>query len=254
MLDVYEVARWRQAVARRAATWTVPAPPFEIHLRTEGTDADVIVTLAAKLDEDVCEVFQKVLEHLRESPASRVCVEHLVDLAPELHDHLALHGFALTEVSTAMTCSPGAAPALQDGILDIEELDADSDLHAVQANLWANERGFNDDAECPPLSDAAAFREGLVDARAFTARWHGHVVGSGMYTEPLQSVTEFTGISTISAYRLRGFATALVAHMLHAAARRGLSTAVLTTTDPIAVRAYERAGFRSVGHLAVHRR
>ena len=65
----------------------------------------------------------------------------------------------------------------------------------------------------------------------------GMVQLGGVYTPPVQ--------------RGRGFAQTAVAGALLAARERGIQRAVLFTSNPSAVRTYERVGFRRVGEYAV---
>jgi predicted GNAT family acetyltransferase len=73
-----------------------------------------------------------------------------------------------------------------------------------------------------------------------------------MYTSPEGSVTELTGIATLDRFRGRGIATALTAYMTHSAFTQGCDLVFLTTANPIARRAYERAGFQPVGMVLTY--
>ena len=253
MLDAPAVARWLQAVARRDARRTVSAAPFQLHVHGNEPDlSDVLTTVVPPLSPDLAAAIDRLQACAGDLAPAPLRVEHVVETAPGLSLQLTRAGFRLAALREVMMCST-ESPAVQPGLIDVEELDAHSELDRVQVNLWVNERGFDSFAAPPTVADAAAFRSGLLDARAFTAHVAGHVAAAGMYSEPLDNVVEFAGIATLVEHRGRGVATALAAHMLWAARRRGIAAAVLTTDNPAAIRAYQRAGFETVGRLAVHR-
>lgn len=252
MLDAQGVARWRQDRARHRARQSQRVGAFDVHHGLAATDShDVLVTLAPPFREDPIAAVRRLKDHA-ESRGSQMRVEHVVETVPDLSSHLVRAGFGLTAMEDVLVCHPAQGLARSTVALDVEEVDARSDLEAVRVTLEANERGFDDDAPSPTATDAEAFRAGMGEACAFTARSGGVVVASGMYTQPFASAAEFTGISTLSAYRRQGFGGALVSHMVLSARRRGVTTAILTVSDTGASRVYERAGFASCATLACH--
>ena len=73
-----------------------------------------------------------------------------------------------------------------------------------------------------------------------------------MYTPPYGGVTELAGITTLDRFRGRGIATALTAYMTQSAFTQNCDLVFLTTSNPIARRAYERAGFQPAGMVLTY--
>ena len=63
----------------------------------------------------------------------------------------------------------------------------------------------------------------------------------------LPDIVQLGGIYTPPAYRGRGYARASVAGSLMSARKRGVTRAVLFTSNPSAARSYEGVGFRRLG-------
>lgn len=128
----------------------------------------------------------------------------------------------------------------------------------MREGLDVNEFGFDPTSAQPATEEQAErFRATLGAARAFTARLDGEGAGAGMYTPPDGGVTELAGIATLDRFRGRGIATALTAYMTQSAFTQGCDLVFLATANPIARRAFERAGFQPVGMVltyVAHRR
>jgi ribosomal protein S18 acetylase RimI-like enzyme len=89
-----------------------------------------------------------------------------------------------------------------------------------------------------------------VDPTAFrvlAARLHGEIVTTGLALDHRGDCGIYN-VSTLEPARRRGLGTALTAGLLHAAARRGCTTASLQAT-PMAERVYAAAGFRDLGRI-----
>lgn len=130
-------------------------------------------------------------------------------------------------------------------------LSSHSPVADVRANLDTNARGF--DPAAPPVSDteAAAFRADLPTSRAITATLDGRPVAAGMFTPPIDRITELVGITTLQAYRQRGIGAALTSELVRVAFSQNVDTAILRTDNSVAERLYQRIGFQPVATLIV---
>ncbi|MEY4547818.1 MAG: hypothetical protein RL685_4013 [Pseudomonadota bacterium] len=79
----------------------------------------------------------------------------------------------------------------------------------------------------------------------------GTPVSMTAFNAALPDMVQLGGTYTPQVQRGRGFAQVAVAGALLAARERGVQRAVLFTSNPSAVRTYERVGFRRVGDYAV---
>ncbi|MEY2931677.1 MAG: hypothetical protein RL033_2426 [Pseudomonadota bacterium] len=79
----------------------------------------------------------------------------------------------------------------------------------------------------------------------------GTPVSMAAFNATLPDMVQLGGTYTPHVQRGRGFAQVAVAGALLAARERGVQRAVLFTSNPSAVRTYERVGFRRVGDYAV---
>lgn len=187
--------------------------------------------------------------------ADRVPALQWVDAAlPCLARDLSACGFHEHSAEALLACTPAQLrPPASLAELAIEAVDAESSLAAVRENLDANAFGFDPTgASLATDEQAQEFRAGLKHARAFTARWDGQAAGAGMYTDPDGGITELMGIATLEAFRGRGIAAALTAHMAQAAFSTGCALVFLTTTNPTAQRVYQRTGFAPIGALVTY--
>jgi ribosomal protein S18 acetylase RimI-like enzyme len=174
-------------------------------------------------------------------------VEGLPDADPHTTDSLV--AARLIGRSLIMACTPDMfvpAPPLP-GVTFIL-LSEQSPLAAVRDNLDTNGRGFDPDAAPATEDEALAFRATLTTSRACTALCDGAPAAAGMFTSPVQGITELTGITTLSAYRQRGIGTALTGELTRSAFAHRVDTVILRTANPIAIRAYQRVGFRPVAY------
>jgi ribosomal protein S18 acetylase RimI-like enzyme len=171
--------------------------------------------------------------------------EFIEEYAPDLPAALRAGGFAEESRLHLMTCTRATyRPAPQIHGLAVVTLDRGAPLDAVREHLDVNSRGFNPAAEPATAAAAEAFRRGLEESRAFTAYLDGQAAGAGMFTAPLDGLTELVGIATLEQFRRRGVATALTAQAARAAFDRAAGTVFLSAADEQAGRVYERVGFR----------
>jgi ribosomal protein S18 acetylase RimI-like enzyme len=180
--------------------------------------------------------------------------EFIEAFAPDLPAALESNRFAEESRLHLMVCTPETVrPAPPVPGLSLITLDGASALAAVRENLDTNNRGFNPATEATDEEAAESFRGKLGEARAFTAYLDGRAAGAGMYTTPLDGLTELVGIATLEEYRRRGIAGALTAHATHTAFEQGVETVFLTAADERAGRVYERVGFRPFATMLAYR-
>jgi GNAT superfamily N-acetyltransferase len=99
---------------------------------------------------------------------------------------------------------------------------------------------------------SAAFLDAqIADGNAWIAIDAGAPVSLSAFNATLPDIVQLGGIYTPPTLRGRGFAKVVVAASLLAARERGVSRAVLFTSNPSAVRTYEALGFRRVGDYSI---
>jgi GNAT superfamily N-acetyltransferase len=179
--------------------------------------------------------------------------EFVAEFAPDLAPALRANGFAEESCLHLMVCTPATyRPAPDVPGLTITTLDSETPIAAIRENLDTNERGF--DPRAAPVTEAEVrkFRAELITSRAFTAYIDGQPAGAGMFTPPLDGLTELVGIATLEPFRGRGVAAALTAQAVATAFGRGVEVAFLSAADARAGRVYERVGFRPFATLLAY--
>ncbi len=172
--------------------------------------------------------------------------EFMYEYAPGLPSLLEAAGFTQEARQQFMVCTPETfRPAPPVPGLAITQVRRESLLHEALELLAAQRRGF-DPAEARPVTEAEAaeFLHGLDGTGAFVARLDGEPVAAGMHAEPLDGVAEVFGLATLEAFRRRGVATTLTAHIAAHVFAAGAQVACLTAADERAGRVYERVGFQ----------
>lgn len=188
------------------------------------------------------------LAALRHAFAARACqprFEFIAEYAPELPAMLEDHGFTEESRLQLLLCTPGTLlppPARTD--LYVVTLDQHAPAEALHENMNVNELGFNPNAVPVGLAEADDFRYRLGNGRMFTAYLGGQAAGAGMYTAPLDSLTELVGIATLPEFRRQGVAAAITAHAAQEAFAHGAAAVFLSAADAQAGRVYERVGFQ----------
>ena len=246
-------AQWLQA--RQEGHTVERVGPFVVLLHPTDEALDTNVAL---LQLPTLEISQQWLEELQVTFAAHgrlpAAIQWIEADMPHLAASLQAVGFRERLQDVLLICtrqtlrSPAPLPGLTFVTLTQTALLAD-----VREGLDVNEFGF-DPTSAQPATDEQAerFRATLGTARAFTARLDGEGAGAGMSTPPYGGVTELTGIATLERFRGRGIATALTAYMTQSAFTQGCNLVFLTTANPIARRAYERAGFQPVGMVLTY--
>ncbi len=197
------------------------------------------------------------LDPLRQAFAAQgrvPAIQWVEGYAPEFAESLRRFGFAESQRESLLICTSDTSRpvSLIPGLTFVEIIES-SPLSDVRENLDVNEFGFDSDgAKAATDEQAGEFRAQLGSARAFTAKLSGTAAAAGMYTAIHERITELVGITTLEPFRGRGIAGALTAHMAQAALESGCDLVFLRTTNPVALRAYERVGFRPMGAMLTY--
>jgi ribosomal protein S18 acetylase RimI-like enzyme len=94
-----------------------------------------------------------------------------------------------------------------------------------------------------------AFTRGRIAARSSrlaVAIVDGRPVATGSH-QPVDGVTEITGVACLPAFRRRGLGAAVTAALAADASAGGVHTICLSAGDTLIARVYERVGFRGIG-------
>jgi len=75
---------------------------------------------------------------------------------------------------------------------------------------------------------------------------HRVAVAGGMFTPVRERRGELMGITTLAPYSQQGLGTGLTAELVLAGVAGGAETVFLTTDDAVALRSFQRVGFREV--------
>lgn len=223
----------------------VAAPPFTIFFSRESTQTYFNYAIP---DEPVGGDLRAPLAELRGAFAARARrprFEFIESYAPALAAALIDGGFTEESRLHLMACTPATyQPVPQRPGLRVVTLDRGAPVEALRESLNTNGHGFSPDAEPTSIAEAADFRNRIGDGRLFTAYLNGRAAGAGMYTTPIDGLSELVGIATLEEFRRQGVATALTSHAVAAAFEQGVTNAFLSAADAQAGRVYERVGFR----------
>lgn len=182
-------------------------------------------------------------------------IEYLEPFAPMLAPSLTAYGFVREDCNLLMVCTPASyrpAPAVER--LEIMRLGADSSIEVAQDFVTVQSRAFgDDDAPAAMVAEAVRFRTRFQSMQMFLAQLDGAPVAAGSLTKAHDGVAEVAGISTLTAYRRRGVAAALTAHIARHGLSTGLDALFLTAADEAAGRVYQRVGFEPYGHALAFR-
>jgi GNAT superfamily N-acetyltransferase len=180
-----------------------------------------------------------------EARGRRPRIEFIQEYAPGLVPALRTAGFVEEARQALMICTAETyQPAPEVVGLTIIRLTNLATASAVQEYLTIQARGF--DARSTKVAtkgEAEQFLRMMGGGEAFVARLGEEAVGVGMYTAPLDGVTEVVGLATLEPWRRRGIATALTGLAVQSALEDGVEVLCLTAADERAGRVYERVGF-----------
>lgn len=180
-------------------------------------------------------------------------VEYVADVAPSLASTLEAHGFIREDRTVLMVCTREsrlvAAPVDQ---LTIVEVTDDSPLDVMQDFMTVQGRAFaGDDRPAATRHEAQQFRQRFHTIHTFLARLGEVPVGAGSLTAAYDGIAEIAGIATISAFRRRGIAAAVTAHICQQAFDDDVEALFLTAANEGAGRVYERVGFQGQGSTLI---
>ena len=163
------------------------------------------------------------------------------DAAPALQQALLADGWHLEEQEPALVLRsiPAAPPAA--GPLRIERVDTPAALETF-LTLSQTARG-----QIPSLQAAQD-----ADVALFVGALDGEPVATSRLTR-YGTVAEILGVSTLPAWRGRGFGTAMTRAAMHEAARRGAAALTLNATA-LGHGLYRRIGFEPAGHYLTYLR
>jgi ribosomal protein S18 acetylase RimI-like enzyme len=115
--------------------------------------------------------------------------------------------------------------------------------------------GLDEVRQRAALADATAValqRERINSGRTVmsVALLDGQPVGIGSH-QPVGPVTEITGVGVLPAFRRRGIAMAVTAHLVDGALQRGVETVFLSAADEATARVYARIGFSTIATACI---
>jgi ribosomal protein S18 acetylase RimI-like enzyme len=175
-------------------------------------------------------------------------LEYIHELAPAVLPRLLEAGFFREEPLALMTCTPESLAA--DGDLDgIEWLLAERE-HELHAAAQVQNAAYGVPATCEADVERLAnvVEKGGAVALA-RQRGGGEALGAGLYSPPLEGVTEIAAIGVREDARGRGIGGAVTALLADHAFVQGVSFPFLMTASGNEHRVYGRAGFRRFGEL-----
>lgn len=237
-----------QAYLHHAAEKTyraIPVPPFTVFIHP-GDDLPyfnyAIPTQAcAGPIEDALARLKAVFREQNRQPR----LEFIAEFAPDLPAQLGRAGFAEEARQWGMACTPQSfAPPPDVPGLAITALSACASVAEAQAFLTLQNRAFDPGyAEETTAANAEHFLRGLGDGAMLIARLNGEAIAAGLYTHPIDGLTELAGLATLEPFRGRGIATALTTAAVRRAFDHGAETVYLCAADERAGRVYRRVGF-----------
>lgn len=180
--------------------------------------------------------------------------EFIERFAPGLAPRLAALGFSEESRLHMMTCT--AKSYLQSAMVEgltILRLDKRSPVGDVTEFLQTRQEGFTEIPDRPVEPAAIAYFYTTVDTvRPYLARMHGRPVSVGLYTLPLEGISDIAGIATIPPARFQGIAGMLTARLVGDAFAEGAKVTMLTARDERAGRVYERVGFMAYARMLAY--
>jgi ribosomal protein S18 acetylase RimI-like enzyme len=178
------------------------------------------------------------------------CVTFLDQFAPALEPALLAAGWHMISRQTVLVCTRPTLvqPPLPPNVTMVT-VSADSPLDVIREALDVNEQGFDPNAAPATEQDAAQFRPMLAGCQALVLRLGGQGVSGGIFVPIHDGVTEVMGVATLAAFRRRGFAAMVTAHVAQAAFEYGADLVFLVAKNDAAARVYQRVGFQPCAAL-----
>jgi ribosomal protein S18 acetylase RimI-like enzyme len=254
MISIARLQEYLRQNARKQYEW-VALPLFSLFFHR--TDPFYYFNYAIP-DEPVSETSPMTFSMLREEFARRGRLprfEFLEEFAPRLGELLCAYQFVEEARQVGMVCTPSQVRfALPLPGLDILHLVRTSPISEAKTFIAIQRQGFHDQTGTA-VSDqhARQFLADLHEGRGFLARWEGQPVGVGMYTTPMDGLTEIVGVATLPVFRRHGIGAAIIGEALRAAFAQGVEAVYLTAENEHAGQLYARAGFRAYATMLAYR-
>lgn len=168
-----------------------------------------------------------------------------VDPVPALDAALAAAGFTLEARHPLMTIAPRdlTEPPMPDGLGIVPATSPELLRHAAMVAHTAYGEGDATEHDVARLRDTVD-RGGAV----VVALLDGQPAGTGLFTEPLDGLTEIAAVGVAERYRRRGIAAAVGYRLTRAALDAG-AVPYLQAEGEREQRIYARVGYRRVGSL-----
>ena len=231
----------------RAVYDSQPVPPFTLFFHPNNTFkyfnyAIPDVACGGDLSENL-----RALRKTFQQRGRTARLEFFEAFAPDLPAALGASGFGEEARQWSMLCTPPSfRPVAPVEGVTVTELGEGSRVEDVRDFIIVQQEGFGGPGEADPIEDDIQQRLARLNSgstRALLARIHGEPAGVAEFGQPIDAVTEITGITTLPKFRRRGIAAWLTAPALDAAFRAGVQPACLTAANENAGRIYARAGF-----------
>jgi ribosomal protein S18 acetylase RimI-like enzyme len=225
---------------------TVAVPPFTIYFAQSD---DAVLDSVAIPDHPIRDDVSAALAEIREQFDKRGLsprVQYMDAYSPSLTRILDENGFEFCSQGEIIVCTPDShRPVPTMPGLSTIILSQDSDLDAVKQGMVTHKLGFAARDTQLMNTDPELFRKSLVSSRAFVLQLDGEPVTTGMFTAVYDGVTELTGISTVPAFRRRGFGAYLTGNMAQVAFSRQANLIFMAVPEEEDASVYKRVGFRS---------
>jgi len=253
VVSIARLQTYLRSSARRQYE-TVSAPPFTLFFHP----TDPLTFFNYAIPDEPCSgdlgASLSVLREAFESRGRSPRIEFIQEFAPRLAPALAAGGLVPAARQQLMACKAATyRPAPGVTGLTIAELIQASAVPQAQEFLAPQRRGFDvRDTSAATEGDGEQFLRMLGEGQAFVAYLKGQPVAVGMYTAPLDGVTEIAGLATLVPFRKRGIATALTALAVQRALEQGVEAVCLTAADERAGRVYERVGFATCATMLAY--
>lgn len=175
--------------------------------------------------------------------------EYIEAFAPQLARCLEQAGFTEEDRHFLMICTRQSfLPAAAVPGLVITRLADDAPVSRVQDLMTVQRRAFGDEG-VPRVDaqEAEQFRQRFRGMQLFVADLEDEPVAVASLMQPHAGISEIAGIATLAAYRRRGIAQAVTAHVVRTAFEQELEAVFLTAANANAGRVYARVGFEPAG-------
>ena len=195
---------------------------------------------------DLGAVFQALRKAYQER-GRRARLEFFEAFAPDLPAALRANGFIEEARQWSMLCTPSSLlPVPPVNGLSVTDLGPETSWTDARDFICVQQEGFNPQGGEDPTEAEIRRRLDRLQSggcRAFLGRIDGEPAGVAEFGQPIDGVTEITGIATRPKFRRRGIAAWLTARALRSAFSLGVRTVCLTAADENAGRVYAKAGF-----------